>query len=187
MRLSGWMASAPHKDSGTPKVLAVIEPILAMLGSDRDPACWVAWGEEPGSRYTLLVPTEAGLVQVNARVNVPGEGPRASGKLTRWPRVQIGDLAVEMQGGHRIMSFTLEGQILRGSDATADQVSAFVLDVMAAVDGRPRIAEIGPAGAGLDRAPEVVPLGPPATETDPVEPGQAGSIPQLEAPRGSSS
>ena len=86
MRLSGWMASAPHKDSGTPKVLAVIEPILAMLGSDPDPACWVVWGEEPGSRYTLLVPTEAGMVQVNARVNVPGEGPRASRASGRGPR-----------------------------------------------------------------------------------------------------
>lgn len=188
MRLSGWMASAPHKDSGSPKVLAVIEPILAMLGSDPDPACWVVWGEEPGSRYTLLVPTEAGMVQVNARVNVPGEGPRASGKLTRWPRVQIGDLAVEMQGGHRIMSFTLEGQILRGSDTTADQVSAFVLDVLAAVDGRQRAKDQpGSAGVGSSGAPEVVPLGPPAADTDPGASGQAGPMPQLEAPRGSSS
>ena len=193
MRLSEWMASAPHKDSGSPKVLAVIEPMLAMLGCDLDPSCWVAWGDEPGTRYTLLVPTDAGMVQVNARVNVPGEGPRASGKLIRWNRVQIGDLAVEMQGGHRILSFTLEGQILRGSDATADQVAAFVLDVMAAVDGRSRVVERGETGAAsgkagkAGRAPRVVPLGPSAAATAPADGERPGSIPQLEAPKGSSS
>ena len=40
------------------------------------------------SRYMILVPTPAGLLQVHVRVNVPQEGPRASGKLVRWNRVQ---------------------------------------------------------------------------------------------------
>ena len=43
-----------------------------------------------------------------------------------------GDLAVEMQGGHRILSIPLEGVILRGTDETADQVAMFVLDALAA-------------------------------------------------------
>ena len=66
------------------------------------------------TRYTIFAATDAGLAQVNVRVNVPGEGPRAGGKLIRWNRVQLGDLAVEMQGGHRMLSIALEGQILRG-------------------------------------------------------------------------
>jgi len=140
MRLSGWVEVAPRPEAVTPKVLAVVEPMLTMLGCDPDPACWVAWGDDPGARYTVLAATDAGLVQVNARVNVPGEGPRASGKLIRWARAQVGDLAVEMQGGHRILSYTLEGQILRGTDDTADAVAAFVLDIFAAIDGRPRLA-----------------------------------------------
>lgn len=55
MRLSDWRSRAPHKDAMTPKVLAVIEPVLASLGADPDPSSWVVWGEDPGVRYVLLV------------------------------------------------------------------------------------------------------------------------------------
>ncbi len=50
MRLSDWRQRAPHKDSLTPKVLAVIEPILVSLGAPPDPSCWIVWGEDPGVR-----------------------------------------------------------------------------------------------------------------------------------------
>jgi hypothetical protein len=181
MRLSEWMAAAPHKDSATPKVMAVVEPMVAMLGCGADPACWVAWGDDPGMRYTIFAATDAGMVQVNVRVNVPGEGPRAGGKVIRWNRVQLGDLAVEMQGGHRILSIPLEGQILRGTDETADLVAAFVLDALAAIDGRPRAtASATPAGRkGGAKAAPVDPSGAPAPRRKPV--------PLLEAPRESSS
>lgn len=191
MRLSDWMAAAPHKDSGTPKVMAVVEPVIAMLGGGVDPHGWVAWGEDPGMRYTIFVATDAGLLQVIVRVNVPGEGPRSGGKLIRWNRVQLGDLAVEMQGGHRILSVPLEGQILRGTDETADLVAAFVLDCLAAIDGRAREATAGKAGGGkgAKREPKVVPLGPSeasgASSETPVPARRA--VPQLEAPKGSSS
>ena len=77
MRLSGWVEIAPRPEAVSPKVLAVVEPMLTMLGCEPDPPCWVVWGDDPGARYTVLAATAAGLVQVNARVNVPGEGPRA--------------------------------------------------------------------------------------------------------------
>jgi len=154
MRLSGWVEIAPRPEAVTPKVLAVVEPMLTMLGCEADPACWVVWGDDPGARYTILAATEAGLVQVNARVMVPGEGPRASGKLVRWARAQVGDLAVEMQGGHRILSYTVEGQILRGTDDVADAVAAFVLDVFAAIDGRPRPSAGAPARSGTTTSGE---------------------------------
>ena len=152
MRLSGWVEIAPRPEAVTPKVLAVVEPVLTMLGCDPDPACWVVWGDDPGARYTVLAATDAGLVQVNARVLVPGEGPRASGKLVRWARAQIGDLAVEMQGGHRILSYTIEGQILRGTDDSADAVAEFVLDVFAAIDGRSRPSAAPAGGSGRTKA-----------------------------------
>ena len=81
MRLSGWVEIAPRPEAMTPKVLAVVEPMLVMLGSEPDPDCWVAWGDDPAMRWSVFAATDAGLVQVNARVNVPGEGPRAGGKL----------------------------------------------------------------------------------------------------------
>ena len=108
MRWSGWRAKAPFKDSIAPKVLAVVDAALTGLGADPDPECWVVWGDDPSSRYTLLVPTASGLVLVNVRVAVPGEGPRASGKVVRWQRVQLGELAVEIQGGHRLVTFQVE-------------------------------------------------------------------------------
>ena len=134
MRLREWPERAPHKDSMTPKVIAVLEPVLTCLGAEADPACWVAWGDDPAARYSVLVPTAPGLIQAVVRVNVPQEGPRASGKLIRWNRVQTGELAVEMASGHRLISFQCENVVLRGSDDDVEAISAFALQVYAAID-----------------------------------------------------
>lgn len=163
MRFSEWRAKAPFKESVSPKVLAVVEPALNLLGADADPECWVAWGDDPASRYTLFAPTAGGLAQVIVRVNVPGEGPRATGKMVRWSRVQLGELAVEMQGGHRLVTFQVEAQVLNGADAVADAISNFAQGLFAAVDGRPappgrptrktRPTATGRAGAGTQPRP----------------------------------
>lgn len=149
MRLSEWRGRSPHKESLTSKVVAVVEPVLASLGAAVDPSCWIVWGDDPAVRYVILVPTPAGLVQVLVRVNVPQEGPRAGGKLIRWNRVQTGELALEMASGHRLMSFQVEGQVLRGSDDEAQAIGDFALELFAAMDGR--AAPAAPA-AGRPRA-----------------------------------
>lgn len=136
MRLSEWQARTPHRESMADKVLAPARDGLALLGGERDPECWIVWGDDPGVRWTILVPSVAGLVQINVRVNVPGEGPRAAGKLIRWHRVQIGELSVEIQGGHRLLTFQVESALLHGADAEADAVAAFVETLFAAMDGR---------------------------------------------------
>jgi hypothetical protein len=136
MRLSEFRAKAPFKDAAAPKVVAGIEQALVALGAELDPVCWVAWGDDPRVRYLVFAPTPAGLVQVNVRVAVPGEGPRASGKLIRWNRVQLGEIGVEIQGGHRLVTFQVETQVLTGADATADAIASFVQVLLAAVDGR---------------------------------------------------
>ncbi|HET7701897.1 MAG TPA: hypothetical protein VFK35_00740 [Candidatus Limnocylindrales bacterium] len=137
MRLSEWRAAAPHKDAAGAKVGAVVDPVLAALGAGPDPHCWIAWGDEPANRYTIFVPTDPGLIATFVRVHVPGEGPRATTKLIRWNRVALGELSVETQAGHRMLSFQLEQQVLRGVDAEADRAAAFALRVIAAIDGRP--------------------------------------------------
>ena len=137
MRLSEWRSAAPHKDAAAPKLAAVVDPVLSALGAGSDPHCWVAWGDEPGNRYAILIPTDPGLILTFVRANVPGEGPRATTKLVRWSRVAIGELSVETQGGHRMLSFQVEGQVLRGVDVEADRVAAFALRVIAAIDGQP--------------------------------------------------
>jgi hypothetical protein len=136
MRLSEWSAAAPTREAAGPKVLPVAEAVLATLGATPDSDCWVSWGDDPGVRWALLVPTPAGLVVAHVRVNIPQEGPRAAGKLVRWSRVQLGEIAVEVQGGHRIINATLEGVVLRGADAEADTVGTFLQAVCAAIDGR---------------------------------------------------
>jgi hypothetical protein len=137
MRLSEWAGRAPHKEALTPKVRSAIVPGMAALGAAPDPSCWVAWGDDPSSRYVIFAPTPAGLIQVLVRVNVPQEGPRASAKLIRWNRVQTGELAVEVTQGHRLMSFQVEGQVLRGSDDEAQAIGDFALELFAGMDGRP--------------------------------------------------
>ncbi len=136
MRFSEYRATAPVKDAVAPRVIAIVEQALTTLGAERDPECWVAWGDDPAVRYLLFAPTPAGLVQVAVRVAVPGEGPRAGGKVMRWNRVQLGELAVEIQGGHRLVTFQIETQVLNGADARADAITAFVQVLFAAVDGR---------------------------------------------------
>lgn len=136
MRLSEWVDDAPTASVVVPRVLGVVQPVLAALGVGEDADVWVIWGEEPQVRWSVLAPTVAGLATVHVRVNVAQEGPRASGKLTRWPRVQVGDLAVEMQGLHRVVATTVEGQVLRGIDDVADRIAAFVAAIYAAIDGR---------------------------------------------------
>jgi hypothetical protein len=137
MRWSAWRAKAPFKDSVAPRVISVIDDALAGLGADPDPECWVAWADDPSSRYSLLVPTPSGLAVVGVRVMVPGEGPRAGGKIVRWPRVQLGELAIEIQGGHRLVTFQVESHVLNGADAAADAIGEFAQTIFAAVDGRP--------------------------------------------------
>jgi hypothetical protein len=137
MRLSEWRSSAPHRDAANPKVAAVVDPVLTSLGAGPDPHCWVAWGDEPAVRYAIFVATDPGLIVMFVRPSVPGEGPRATTKLVRWNRVAIGEMSVETQGGHRMISWQVEGQILRGADEEADRVAAFGLRVIAAIDGRP--------------------------------------------------
>jgi hypothetical protein len=148
MRLSEWRAAAPSKEAVAAKVAAVVDPVVAAFDVGLDPECWVAWGEEPAQRYSILIPTPAGLVTCYVRVNVPGEGPRAAAKLLRWNRVQLGELAIETQGAHRLLSFQVEQLVLRGADQEADRVAAFALDMFAAVDGRPAPEHRAASAAG---------------------------------------
>lgn len=154
MRLSEWRAVAPHEECVSVRVLAAIEPVLVGLGADTDPPCWIAWGDDPTTRYSILALADSGMISCHVRVNVPQEGPRASGKLVRWSRIQVGELSVEHQGGHSLTSFQVEAQPLRGVDAEGERVAAFALDLIAGIDGRPfpslavRHAPIGPSPAG---------------------------------------
>ena len=136
MRLDQWAEEAPAAEAVTPRVLGVVRPVLGALGAPEDVDVWVVWGDEPTTRWVVLAPTPAGLVTANVRVNIPQEGPRAAAKLTRWPRVQVGDLAIEMQGAHRVVATTVEGQVLRGVDEVADRIARFVSAIYSAIDGR---------------------------------------------------
>src|SRR3989304_2848606 len=137
MRLSVWRNEAPTREALSQKVLAVVEPVLSDLGAPDDPDCWVSWGEDPGVRYAILAPTLRGLAECHVRVNGPGEGPRASGKVVRWNRVQIGELAVEVTHGHRLVTSQVEGLVLKGVDEIADRVASFILTIYDPIDGRP--------------------------------------------------
>jgi hypothetical protein len=117
-------------------VLAVLKPVLADLGAEDDPECWVAWGEDPDLRYPVMVGTLSGLVFVTVRANGGEEGPRATGKLIHWSRMQLSELSVEAAGGHRLVAVQVEGQVLKGVDEQADMICEFVLGLIAGIDGR---------------------------------------------------
>lgn len=153
MRLGEWQSRSPNRDSMAARVMAPTIEALTLLGAERDPDCWISWGDDPGTRYTILAPAPAGLAVVNVRVNVPGEGPRIAGKIVRWQRVSVGELSVEIQGGHRLITFQVESQLLHGADDDADRVARFVASIFAGIDGRAArqasaISLPGPAAAG---------------------------------------
>ena len=150
MRLSDWRARAPVKAAVATRVTGVVTTGLTTLGAEADPDCWISWGDDPAVRYLVLAPIPAGLIQLSVRVNVAGEGARASGKVIRWHRVQLGELGIELQGGHRLATFQIDTQILTGADEVADGIAAFAQVLFAAVDGRPLPA---PARTGRRRAP----------------------------------
>lgn len=97
------------------------------------------------------------------RVNVPREGPRVSAKLVRWSKVQPGELALEAQAGHRLLSFQLEQQVMKGIDDDADRVARLILVVLAAIDGRPW-PSFDPPAAGSPRGRSAAPGGRPAAQ-----------------------
>ena len=154
MRLSDWRKSAPTREAMSARVVGIVEPVLRTLGADHDPECWVVWGDDPSIRSVVLAPTDAGLIVVHVRVNIPGEGPRASAKLARWNRVQLGELGVETQTGRRLVTFQAEGHVLRGVDDEADAVGAFAIRLIAAADGRPL-----PAAASSPRSARAARVG----------------------------
>lgn len=143
MRLSGWRKTAPAPESMSAEVLTVLNPVLADLGAEADPDCWVVWGDDPQLRYAVLVPTLAGLISAAVRIAGPEGGLRTSAKLIRWSKLSVSELALDWSGGHRIVAVQVETHVLKGTDDEADRICEFV---------RGLIAEIG------DRHPAPVPI-----------------------------
>jgi hypothetical protein len=117
-------------------VLDVLKPVLADLGADGDPSCWVIWGEDPEYRYSIMAPTPTGLATIAVRLNGGGEDPRVTGKLVRWAKLQVSELSVEASGGIRIVAVQVEGQVLKGMDEEAGKICEFVRGLLAGIDGR---------------------------------------------------
>ncbi len=136
MRLSQWRKAAPTEGAMNDRVLAVVGPVLADLGAERDPECWVAWGEEPDLRYSLLAPTLAGLITVAIRFTNLEDGPRVIAKLVRWSKVSVSELGLDAGNGHRMVAVQVENLVLKGVDEEADRICKFVRILIAGVDDR---------------------------------------------------
>ena len=125
--------------------------MLRALGAGPDPEGWVVWGEEPGIRYTIFVPSPAGLIARLRPGQRPGRGSAGEREARPLEPLQLGELAIETQGGHRLLSFQVEGQILKGADAKADRVARFALELLAAIDGRELPPEPSAKGGAAGR------------------------------------
>ena len=136
MRLSQWRRSERGQKVMGGKVADALEPVLAGLGAPGDPEAYVLWSEDWQTRYMVMAAADAGLAIVHVRVNVPQEGPRASGKLVRWSRVQLNDLTAEAHHEHRYVTIQIEGSVLQGVDAEAEAISDWASHVFARIDGR---------------------------------------------------
>jgi hypothetical protein len=136
MRLSDWRKTDPHKESLNNKAVAVLRTVLMDLGAESDPECWVVWGDDPESRYSVLAPATAGVIYAAVRLTGSAEGPRATARLIRWSKLAISELSVEASGGHRIVAVQVENLVLKGSDDEADRICGFVTGLIAGIDNR---------------------------------------------------
>jgi hypothetical protein len=153
MRLSEWRKAAPTEGAMNDRVLAVVGPVLADLGAERDPECWVVWGEDPDLRYSLLAPTLAGLITAAIRFTSPEDGPRVIAKLVRWSKVSVSELGLDAGGGHRMVAVQVENLVLKGMDEEAHRICEFVRILIAGVDDRLQVP--GPMTAVSGVAPVV--------------------------------
>lgn len=152
MRLSEWRATERGREVVAEQVAEALGAALAALGAAADPLAYVVWGDDWRVRYQVLAAAPAGLVVLSVRLNVPSEGPRVSGRLVRWNRLQIGELLAEAHSGHYTVTTTLESMVLQGLDADAGRIAAFLAAVLAHVDGRVPPGE-EPAAGVLDPRP----------------------------------
>jgi hypothetical protein len=136
MRLTEWRRKAPVRESMDAQVMAVLEKVLADLGAEQDPECFVAWGEDPTLRYSILVPVVAGLVAIAVRTTAGAGDARANARLIRWPKLAIGEFAIEADAQHRLAAVQVESFVLKGVDAEADEICEFVRGLVIAADGR---------------------------------------------------
>jgi hypothetical protein len=160
MRVGEWRKAAPNKEAMSSNVLAVLRPVLVDLGAEADAECWVVWGEDPESRYSVLAPTAAGLVTVAMRLNGP-DGPRATAKLVRWSKLSVSELGIESSSGHRLVAVQVESHVLKGLDTEADRICEFVRGLIETIDGRnstmiPVAAIAGVAATGRRGVPSGV-------------------------------
>ena len=157
MLLSEWSSVAPNSGCMNQAVLDALAPVLSDMGAGEDPECWVAWGEDPDYKYSVLAPTAAGLVMVAVRLN-PGSdaGPRATAKLVRWPKIQIGEFSIEAADGHRVVAVQVEGLVLKGTDEAASSICEFVRGLIAGSDGRavsgPMVVQAAPEASRATRS-----------------------------------
>jgi hypothetical protein len=188
MRLSEWRKTAPNKESLGTQVLPVLKSVLVDLGTEADPECWVDWGEDPETRYSVLAPTVAGVVSVAVRLGGPDEGPRAVAKLIRWPKLVVSELSITAADGHRVVAVQVENSVLKGVDGEADRICEFVRGLIAGIDDRlptaVPIAVVREAAATATvathparaEAPVAAPAPPPAA------PGRPAAAPKPSAP-----
>ena len=189
MRLSEWRKKAPNKESMSSGVLAVLKPVLVDMGAEADAECWVAWGEDPEYRYSILAPTLAGLISVAVRLSGPEDGPRITARLIRWPKVAVTELAIEASGAQRIVAVQVDALVLKGVDEEADRICEFVRELIASIDDRNpapiRIAVrqgvAGLAAAAPAAAPAAgiaPPARPVASRTKPAAPSAKPAVPK---------
>ena len=181
MRLSGWRKTAPAMESMSGEVVAVLPAVLVDLGAEADPECWVAWGDDPHMRYSVLVPTIAGLIIALVRPGGPDGGPRVSAKLIRWSKLAIGELGIDSTDGHRIVAVQVETIVLKGVDEEAGRICEFVRGLVAEVEDRHAapasiaVAQEAPVRAAAGAAQTYAPAEPAVEPT-------ASSVPAPDAP-----
>ena len=163
MRLSEWRKTAPNKESLSNHVLVVLKPVLVDLGADADADCWVYWGDDPESRYSILAPTVAGLVTVAVRLSGP-DNVRAMARLVRWSKVSVSELSIDASDGHRLVAVQVETLVLKGVDAEADRICEFVLGLVAGIENRS--PQLIPIALGQGAAAAARFLAPPAAVPD---------------------
>ena len=138
MQFSDWCETDEGRRRIPEPLVTLIGNAMRTLGVPLDAPAHVIWGDQPGQRFMVMLACDAGLAILGVRPSTPQEGPRVSGRLLRWSRVQVGELAIEAHHGHVQASAQMEGQVLQGLDAAGAQVAGWMAEVYRRVEGASR-------------------------------------------------
>ena len=155
MRLSEWREPPRTRTPAARSWRAIVDPVPDLARRAR-PTCTPGspGAREPGTRYTILVVTDPGLISLLRPAQRRRRGPRPAREARPLePASRRASSRIETSGSHRLLSFQIESHVLQGADDVGRTGSPGSPSTCSPAMERPAPA----AAASVDASPRLPP------------------------------